>query len=389
VAEYYAHDGRGHPWVKSSELRDRYVRDTAERISDRGLRESAAKMLPADTVLVAMYGATAARVGLLKAEAAVNQAVCALILDEERAHSVFVFHALRSAYGELAGRAAGAAQQNLNAGIIRSFRIPVPDHEVQVRIAAVLGAFDELIELNERRIELLEGIASSLYREWFERFRFPDHGVVPSGDAVPEGWRRTPATQLFVINPRLKTTQDVIAKVAMADVDERTSAVFPSDQVRRPAGSRFARDDVLLARITPCLENGKTALVKFLEPGEIAVGSTEFIVLRGACVGPAFTYCAARSNRLREHAIKSMSGATGRQRVAMECFDSLELPEPPRELASRFEKSAGPMLDEVFALARLNRQLARTRDLLLPRLVTGRLDISEVDVGVLLPSEDA
>src|SRR4051794_9928765 len=95
---YYASNGSGHAWVKSSELRDRYVRSSKERISNLGLRESAAKLLPPDTVLVAMYGATAGKVGLLKAEAAVNQAVCALLPDRSRADPVFLFHALRSQY---------------------------------------------------------------------------------------------------------------------------------------------------------------------------------------------------------------------------------------------------------------------------------------------------
>ncbi len=175
----------------------------------------------------------------------------------------------------------------------------------------------------------------------------------------------------------------------MADVDERISAVLPSAVATRIAGSKFQRDDVLFARITPCLENGKTALVKFLEPGEVAVGSTEFIVLRGATVGPAFVYCAARSERIREHAIKSMSGSSGRQRVATSCFDSLELVEPPRVIADRFERLVEPMFEEVFELANYIRCLAATRDLLLPRLVTGQLDISDIDLGDLLPSEAA
>jgi type I restriction enzyme S subunit len=173
----------------------------------------------------------------------------------------------------------------------------------------------------------------------------------------------------------------------MADVDERVSTVFPSALVTRIAGSKFQRDDVLFARITPCLENGKTALVKFLEPGEVAVGSTEFIVLRGATVGPAFVYCAARSERIREHAIKSMSGSSGRQRVATSCFDSLELVEPSRVVADWFEQLVEPMFEAVFELANYNRRLAATRDLLLPRLVTGQLDISDIDLGDLLPPE--
>ena len=142
-----------------------------------------------------------------------------------------------------------------------------------------------------------------------------------------------------------------------------------------------------MARITPCLENGKTALVLFLAPGEVGIGSTEFIVLRGVTVGPAFAYCAARSYELREHAIKSMSGASGRQRVASNSFETLLMPEPDAELADCFEEMVRPMLDEVVAWRRHNEQLATTRDLLLPRLVTGHLDISDVDLGVLTPAE--
>ncbi len=175
----------------------------------------------------------------------------------------------------------------------------------------------------------------------------------------------------------------------MGDVDERISAVFPSNATARPTGARFQRDDVLFARITPCLENGKTALVKYLEPGEVGVGSTEFIVLRARRVGPAFVYCAARSDAVRGHAIKSMSGSSGRQRVATGSFDTLLLAEPVQSVAQSFEEVAGPMLDEVFELAALSRRLAATRDLVLPRLITGRLGISDIDLGELLTLDAA
>ncbi len=264
---------------------------------------------------------------------------------------------------------------------------------MQRRIAAVLSAFDELIEINDRRIELLEDLARSLYREWFVRFRFPGHEEVAFVDSelgsMPEGWRARPASEVFLVNPRLRSDQQSFPKVAMADVDERYSHVLPSTTVKRPSGSRFEHDDVLMARITPCLENGKTALVKFLEPNDVAVGSTEFVVIRGRKVGPAFVYCAARSDHLRKHAVNSMSGASGRQRIASNCFDTLSLVEPEASIADRFEAAASPMLEEVFARRVQSRALAATRDLLLPRLVTGRLDISAVDLGDLLPPEAA
>ena len=93
----------------------------------------------------------------------------------------------------LVGKAAGAAQQNLNAGIVKAFRLCVPSVVTQSRIGALLSAFDELIEVNERRIELLEDLVRSLYREWFVHFRFPGHEGVKFVDStrgqIPGGWR--------------------------------------------------------------------------------------------------------------------------------------------------------------------------------------------------------
>ena len=298
-----------------------------------------------------------------------------------------------SVRGRIRQTATGSTVRHSAPVRIEEVTVMLPAPQIQRRIAAILSVFDKLIEINERRIELLEDLARSLYREWFVRLRFPGHqtagSVRPEAESVPTGWKVRPASDLFQVNPRIRSAQSVFPKVTMADVDERISAVLPSAVATRIAGSKFQRDDILFARITPCLENGKTALVKFLEPGEVAVGSTEFIVLRGTTVGPAFVYCAARSERIREHAIKSMSGSSGRQRVATSCFDSLELVEPPRVIADRFERLVEPMFEEVFELANYIRRLAATRDLLLPRLVTGQLDISDIDLGDLLPSEAA
>lgn len=269
------------------------------------------------------------------------------------------------------------APERIHASVVR-----LPPEPVQRRIAAVLAAFDELIAVNQRRIAVLEDLARSVYGEWFERRQHRSSAL-----AASDGWQRRRASEIFTINPRLRSTQSVFQKLTMADLDERHAAAFPSQTVERATGSRFQQADVLLARITPCLENGKTALVKFLDPGEVAVGSTEFIVLRGNSVGPAFTYCAARSDRLREHAIASMSGASGRQRVSIDAFRSLELVEPPVEVAKMFENRVGPLLDEAYLRERQSRSLARTRDLMLPRLVTGRLDISDVELGDLFPGE--
>src|SRR5262249_54152499 len=147
------------------------------------------------------------------------------------------------------------------------------------------------------------------------------------------------------------------------------------------SGSKFMNGDTLFARITPCLENGKTAFVQFL-PGatSVAFGSTEFIVLRSRTVCPEFVYLLARSDPFRDNAIKRMSGATGRQRVQEKCFDSFFFAHPDTETLSIFSESMKPLFRAVFLLSKKNANLRKTRDLLLPKLISGHLDVESLDI---------
>ena len=170
----------------------------------------------------------------------------------------------------------------------------------------------------------------------------------------------------------------------MGDLNEQSMVCFPSDKKSGNSGSKFINNDTLFARITPCLENGKTGFVQFLKDGQPGRGSTEFIVLRGNTVGPAYTYCLARSDEFRAHAIQSMSGASGRQRVRNECFDSFLLAVPPPELGRNFEQIATSLFETIQSLAVQTATLTAVRDLLLPKLVTGQIDVSSLNLDALV-----
>jgi len=163
----------------------------------------------------------------------------------------------------------------------------------------------------------------------------------------------------------------------MAALSTAGTTVDRSQLERREASTsvRFIRGDTLFARITPCLENGKTALAYFLDPGEVACGSTEFIVLRGRAVGPAFTYCLARNEMFRENAIKSMIGSSGRQRVQPSAFDKFELMLAPQHVIVQFEAMAKDCFDQIALLVRQGDRLVEARNLLLPRLMSGELTV--------------
>jgi type I restriction enzyme S subunit len=184
-AEYYAEEEGGIPWVKSKELVETGIRLTEERITLKGLQNSSAKLHPKNAVLMAMYGANVGQMGWLEIDATVNQAICAMIVDETKAHWRYVFYALRHFRADLIAKAHGAAQQNISQALIKKFEIPVPPLPTQSRIADILSAYDELIANNQRRIAVLEEMARALYREWFVYYRAP--GVVMGEDGMPEG----------------------------------------------------------------------------------------------------------------------------------------------------------------------------------------------------------
>lgn len=301
------------------------------------------------------------------------------------ANDRFVQSALETS--DISAFVTGTAQPKLSQANLRRIPILLPSLADQAVIAEILDELDDLIENNQRRIELLEQMTQAIYREWFVRFCYPDHKYANLVDSplgpIPEGWKVLAASELLAVNPRVSINKTVEHPfVTMGDLNERSMICVPSGTRASGSGSKFQNGDTLFARITPCLENGKTGLVQFLPRDEIGLGSTEFIVLRGRLVGPAFTYFLAREDEFRASAIQSMIGASGRQRVRNECFDSFLVATPPAALAQQFEQSSEPALTMAYSLARENRALQTLRHRLIPKLVTGQIDVSELDFNV-------
>ena len=189
------------PWLKTKEVNYCRIYQTESYISQEGLDNSSAKLIPENSVIVAMYGQgdTAGRVAINKVPVSTNQACCNLIIDPEKADYEFVYYALSTLYEKLVSLKNGGAQPNLNAQIIRSVEIPFPPLETQHKIAAFLSAYDDLIENNQKQIKLLEEAAQRLYKEWFVDLRFPGHETTPIVDGVPEGWEKLPLEQVAPI----------------------------------------------------------------------------------------------------------------------------------------------------------------------------------------------
>lgn len=297
--------------------------------------------------------------------------------------SRFLYYWLGSPQGkaELQKCTIGSSQSAFTIVLLKGLEIKLPPLPVQRRIAGILSAYDELIENSQRRIKILESMARALYREWFVNFRFPGHEKLPrvssSLGEIPKGWEVKRLPECVHINPRVVVPRESEKPfVPMSCLSNDSMLITDIETREGNSGAKFQNGDTLFARITPCLENGKTGYVQFLPDAKaVAFGSTEFIVLRSRTLTPEFVYCLARSEEFRGVAIKSMSGATGRQRVQEKCFDDLQIAQPPRALLDQLSAIVAPSFQLIYKLHLEIQNLRRTRDLLLPRLLSGQISI--------------
>ncbi len=180
------------PWLKTGEVNYSRIYDTVTYISQEGLDRSSAKLVPINSVIIAMYGQgdTAGRVAINKIPLSTNQACCNLIIDNSKANYEYIYYLLTMLYEKLVSLKNGGAQPNLNVKTIRNIEITLPDLNVQNIVATILSTYDNLIENNQKQIKLLEEAAQRLYKEWFIDLRFPGHEDVEIVDGVPRGWTR-------------------------------------------------------------------------------------------------------------------------------------------------------------------------------------------------------
>jgi len=278
---------------------------------------------------------------------------------------------------------------------------PLPE---QHAIARILGSLDDKIELNRRMNESLEAMAQAIFKSWFVDFDpvrakaegrqpegmdeetaalFPAEFEVVDGREVPKGWKVAPLSEVIDINSKTSLSKGTVAPyLDMKNMP--TKGHRGIEWYDRPFGSgvKFINGDTLLARITPCLENGKTAFIDFLDEKQVGWGSTEYIVLRPKPPLPKeYGYYLARSEHLRAYAIQNMSGTSGRQRVSARSFDTFPIIVPSKEVA---EKS-GQILELIMITIRENdeqsRTLAALRDTLLPKLISGEIRINANKMG--------
>ncbi len=305
----------------------------------------------------------------------------------------------------------GTAVPHISGTQIKNYRLKVPGFDTQRAIAKILGDLDDKIDLLREMNATLEEMARAVFRAWFVDFlpvrakaagatsfrgmpqalfdQLPTTFTDSELGEIPSGWTVGELSELIDVNPT-RTLKKGTTSTYLGMSDVPTSGPTAESWALREftSGMRFQSGDTLLARITPCLENGKTALVDFLADREIGWGSTEFIVL-----GPKnattkeFIYCLARNEKFREFAIKNMTGTSGRQRVSQESISSYGMTKPPTDFQSSFGSMAAPLFDRISANRDEMALLAALRDTLLPKFISGELPAPDLEALGLTPTE--
>jgi type I restriction enzyme S subunit len=292
-----------------------------------------------------------------------------------------------------------AAVPGVNRNHLHELETLIPPIAEQKAIAHILGTLDDKIELNRKTNETLEAMAKALFKSWFVDFDpvrakaegrptglpaeisdlFPDSFEDSELGEIPRGWKMGRLEEILEIDPPRQLRRGSISPyLEMKGVP--TSGHNAVDVIGREfsSGSKFRNGDTLLARITPCLENGKTAFVDFLKDGETGWGSTEFIVMCGRReeINP-FAYYLARSEVFRHNAIQNMVGSSGRQRVPSDAVSGFTLTLPPEGILVMFGLLATDLMRRIRANADQSVILSKIRDALLPKLISGEIRIPD------------
>lgn len=255
----------------------------------------------------------------------------------------------------------GATMPSLNQEILSLLPLFLPPLPEQKAIAAVLSSLDDKIDLLHRQNKTLEAMAEALFRQWFVEEADEGHDVQ--------------ITDLVELNPsRFIGKGNLAPYLEMANVS--TSTFHPENWYDREfsSGMRFMNGDTLLARITPCLENGKSTYVTFLEENQVGWGSTEFIVMRSkGDLHPFFTYALVKNKDFHDYAEGCLVGSSGRQRVDIEHLTRYEIAFPADIKQFNIQMdSIVPKLNQNFIQIRT---IEKLRDTLLPKLMSGEVRV--------------
>lgn len=386
-SEFY---GGNIPWLKTQEVDFNRIYKTETFITEEGLNNSSAKWIPSNSVIVAMYGATAGRIAINKIPLTTNQACCNLIIDPEKADYRYIYYNLLSRFDSIANMAVGGAQQNLNSGMIKELPIDLPDLPTQKAIAEILSSLDDKIELNNQINQNLEALAQALFKQWFVDFEFPNENGEPyksSGSElvdselgeIPKGWK--------IVNLE-KFGEVICGKTPSKAEPENFGEAVPFVKIPDMHGKIF------ISKTTESLsiKGANSQKKKYLPKGSVMVSSIATVglvalttrdsqtnqqinsIIPNSAIKTYFLYFLCLE--LKPTFLNLASGGAVTLNMNTSTFKNLKVIHPDNKVLKYFYDRVEPIFEQILNLQIENERLISLRDTLLPELVSGELEVN-------------
>ena len=361
---------------------DPYITGYSQTYTEFGLQQS--KLWPPNTLCMTIAGANTAETAILKFAACFPDSIVGFVPDEKKADLHFVKYSLDLMKDKFRAVTRGATQDNLSLDKLLSFPLPTPSLPVQRRIASILSAYDELIENNQRRIKILEEMARSLYREWFVHFRFPGHDkvkMVPSPlGPIPQGWEIRPLGDFvqfksgFAFKSGTFSADGEHRLVTIKNVQDGSfnpecDSLMKELPDNLPPHCFLENEDILLSL------TGNVGRVCLVYDGPFLLNQRVAKLAPTESMDWTLTYCMFREIDMRVK-LEQLSNGVAQQNLSPVLASKMEVAIPSRELRECFSALVDVMIKRVVQLHSTISNLRRTRDLLLPRLLSGQVNVA-------------
>lgn len=346
------------PWLNTKEIDFNRIYSTEKTITDSGLNNSSAKWIVPNTITVAMYGATAGKSCIVKVPMTTNQACCNLAINDKVADYEFVYYSLKNDYTTLASLANGGAQQNLNAQIIKDYVLKMPSLADQHRIASILSSLDRKIELNNKINADLEEMAQAIFKNWFVDFEpFKDGKFVDSElGMIPEGWKVGCLGDLITI----KYGKD------HKKLEDGTFPVYGSGGFMRFVNSWLYDGESVLIPRKGTLDNIMYVCEKFwtVDTMFFSVPKMDYVM--------KYVY-----NYIKRFDFSKMNEGTSVPSNTAARLNKMPILIPTHEILEMYDETLCPIYNKRKMKDKESRILSTLRDTLLPRLMSGEIEVPE------------
>ena len=313
-------------------------------------------------ILFCVRGSTTGRMNWADQDYAIGRGLAAIRHKQGAEYRYFVKAILDYYLDTMLASASGSTFPNVSKDQLNDLEISYPPLSEQKAIASVLSSLDDKIDLLHRQNKTLEAMAETLFHHWFME---------------DESLEQITVNDLIEFNPKRtlrKGTEATYLEMAGLSTQSFNATGYYTREFT--SGTKFINQDTLLARITPCLENGKAGYVTFLSDNEVGWGSTEYIVMRPKSgIHPLMAYVLCRNQDFKDYAESCMEGSSGRQRVNVDHLKEFTIGKPSDEVIQQFNDYLESIESKLIYNSKQIQTLENLRNTLLPKLMSGEVRV--------------